>query len=189
MLPINLSQNLDKSAFRMIQYVVEDAPAKRIYINKFFKDANTNNLQGYAIVSYHSALSNFKKRESGFASMDKMQRIENVQELIEQEVKQVPELKKQTNKFLKALDDAYGDKDLFDKSGNLVKKNGKKGTLLTRILLARDGAVVSNRVRPRSSFTHNVVDFERFCINTIDKVKTSDKFQNIAKFLKRVVKG
>lgn len=184
--PNKVALKLDSSAYNMIRNVVDDAPAKQIYIKKFLNDANSENLSGASIVSYFTAFNRMKARSMGFAGLDRMQRIDNVYNLLEKEIKNVPELKKQANEILERLNKAYGDKDLLDKSGNVVK-NGKKGSLVTRILLARDGAVVTDKVEPRSKLIHSSVAFERFCINTIDKIKDNKLFQKVVNFFKQAV--
>ena len=125
--PNKVALKLDSSAYNMIRNVVDDAPAKQIYIKKFLNDANSENLSGASIVSYFTAFNRMKARSMGFAGLDRMQRIDNVHNLLEKEIKNVPELKKQANEILERLNKAYGDKDLLDKSGNVVK-NGKKGS-------------------------------------------------------------
>lgn len=71
-------------------------------------------------------------------------RLKNLGSILEKEILEVPELKLQANKFVKALNKKYNK------------------TLENRISLAAQGAVIADKVQPKSRFKKFLVSFNKF---------------------------
>ena len=119
---MNVNNSLDMYAKGMIKSIQTNSPAARTYIKRFFNTANTENAQGRALIAYHTNLNELRGTD-GF---------ERIPKAIEKEVNEVPELGKEAHRFMRTLTQTY------------------PKTLDTRVSLASLGAVVSDKVEPKS---------------------------------------
>ena len=133
MISINPSQSLNTYAKGMVKSIVNNSPEKKVYINKFLKEANTTGTQGNAIVAYFTEYNNMLAKKQNFVPKAS-ERVKKLPELIEKEINDAPVLQKEAKKFIQALTESY------------------PKTLEKRISLASQGAVVSDRVEPKSKF-------------------------------------
>ena len=106
---------------------------KASHLYNFLKTANSNKLQGPAMVSYFTEL-NKVARKKGKLSKEAADRFEKLPDLIDKEVEKTPELAAESQKFLVGLKSAY------------------PKTLDKRLSIASQGAVTSDRVEPKSRF-------------------------------------
>lgn len=138
-------------AARTIKELRDDVPQAGNAAREFLKLANKNDAQGVALVSFYSQLN----------SMNGV----NVTQIIErfnQKMRQNNALKKQFKLFKHAL-----------------KEQKYKKTIDKRIVLASNGAVVADGVRPKSLITRGFVLLElgygniaKKCKNVTKKLKT-----------------
>ena len=122
-MPQVIPVNFNVMAHDMIHSVAKNSPAKKTYIRNFYRAANESGVQGNALVSYFTELNKFKSKNNV-----------NISKMIEDEIVETPELKKEAGKFLDIL------------STNYPK------TLDDRISAASQGAVISGKVEPKSNF-------------------------------------
>ncbi len=115
----------------MIMSMTKNSKDKAVHLENFFKAANTNGLQGPAIISYFTEVNRVNKNRKQFTE-EALDRFDKLPDLIDSEVNKNPELAKETRTFIHSL------KQMYPK------------TLDKRISLASQGAVTSDRVEPKS---------------------------------------
>lgn len=138
-----ITDSLNTYAKHMIDSIVKDKPAKRTYIRDFLRTANENDAQGTAIVSYFTAYNNAKTNIHNLP-FHESERLRNIKEILPEEINAVPELKKQEQKFLSAIEQKY------------------PNSLNKRIDIAGAGAVVADAVKPKSRFAKFVAFLNQF---------------------------
>lgn len=133
-MPMTISpkmQQLNLYADSMIKSVVNNSPDMKKNINKFLVYANNNNLQGPALVAYHTAMNNIFENKDSFSKEGK-KRIVNFPEYYENVINRSSILKNNSEKFL-----------------NQINKNYPR-SIESRVHLASKGAVTSNEIKPQS---------------------------------------
>ncbi len=144
--------NLNNYAMHMVKSTIKDEPYKTTYIRNFLKTANDNKLQGPAVVSLYTAIRNMGK-EIGSKDEFLNNRLKNVISLISDETQKISELKDQVMEFALGLVKNY----------DHPVREGKNNSLGKRLLLAKVGAVRSDRVEPKSWFKKMHVRLATFC--------------------------
>lgn len=128
---------LDALAKNMIRKTIYGAHDTDRVIRDFLKFANESDLQSQAMVSYHTELNSMKK---GYSKVI----CDSLADFIYERMQRVPELKSEGDIFISRLKDKY------------------KNTLGERLFLAKNGYVVSNKVKPRSRFGKFLTSLNRF---------------------------
>ncbi len=144
--------NLNNYAMRMVKSTIKDEPHKTTYIRNFLRTANDNNLQSPAVVSLYTAIRNIGK-EIGSKDEFLNNRLKNVVSLISDETEKVSELKDEAMKFALELVRKY----------DSPMREGKNNSLGKRLLLAKVGAVRSDRVEPKSWLKKILVRLAELC--------------------------
>jgi len=119
MTPIN---PLNTYAEGMISSVAKNSPGSKTYIKRFFSAANSTDRQGNALIAYYTELNKFAKTS----------KFTDIPAQIEKEIREIPELSKEADTFVRALGERYPE------------------TLEKRISIASQGAVTSDKVEPKS---------------------------------------
>lgn len=128
---------LDDLARNMIRKSLYGAHDMDRSIRDFLKYANNGDWQSQAMISYHTELNTMKKGYSKIAC-------DNLSDYIYERMQRVPELKSEGDIFISKLKDNY------------------KDTLGERLFLAKNGYVVSNKVKPHSRFGKILTALNRF---------------------------
>lgn len=126
-----ITDRLNVYAKRMVDSTSRNEPVRKMYINNFLRTANDNDAHGTAIVSYFTALNQAKNNVNSH-NLAQVTRLEKMAKVIEQEIEETPALKEQADKFTDAVNKKY------------------KNSLENRIALAKEGAVVSDGIEPKS---------------------------------------
>ncbi len=126
--PIN---QLNTYAKKMLTSIVKESPDKTQAVKTFFKHANENNLQGPAIIAYHTNFNNLKDIAHK-QNFEIYSRIKCLPELVEKEITDNPEVEKEGKLF-------------FDKLVSLYPNS-----IENRVSLASQGAVTADKVEPKS---------------------------------------
>ena len=126
-----ITDRLNVYAKRMIDSTSQNEPVRKMYIQNFLRTANDNDAHGTAIISYFTALNNARKNVN-YNNHAMVNRLEHMADVIEKEVAETPALKEQVDKFTDAVNKKY------------------KNSLEDRIALAKEGAVVSDGIEPKS---------------------------------------
>ena len=134
-MPLNVS--LDIAASKMLHAIVNNRVSKDRRIGEFFDLANRKSLQGPAIVAYHSQLQKYGKILT-------IAEKEGLAEDIFLRSQKSERLKKSSDTFVSELQKKYP-KSLYD-----------------RISLASHGCVVSDNVKPQSSWKKFLVSLSKF---------------------------
>lgn len=132
-----VNTQLNKLARNMIRKTIYGSHDTDRVIRDFLKYANANDIQSPAMVSYHTELNAMKKGYSKVAC-------DNLSDYIYERIQRIPELKSEGDIFVSRL------------------KNKYKDTLGERLFLAKNGYVVSNKVKPRSRFGKFLTSLNRF---------------------------
>lgn len=134
-MPLNVS--LDIAASRMLHAIEHNTSSKDRRIGEFFDLANKKSLQGPALVSYYSQLKKIGK------SMTIAEKAGLAEDIFLRSQKS-ERLKKSSDTFVSELQKKYP-KSLYD-----------------RISLASHGCVVSDNVKPQSSWKKFLVSLSKF---------------------------
>ncbi len=126
----------------MIRSITTNSKDKAAEIGKFFKAANTGNLQGPAVISYFTELNKVSANKRSLTK-EAADRFDRLPDLIDKEARKNPDLKYEIDKFLFSL------KLLYPK------------TLQNRVSLASQGAVTADKVEPKSRFKKFMVFVNR----------------------------
>lgn len=130
---------LNEQAHGMIDSIARKSAGQRTYIHRFFKTANAENAQGRALVAYHTNLNKLRGTDA----------FKQVPAVIEEEVKNVPEIKKEVDTFVRTLTENY------------------PKSLDTRVSLASQDAVTINNVEPKSRTKKFMVTLNNFIKNAL----------------------
>ena len=134
-----IMNQLNSSAKGMVDAIVKNSNTKRTFIKEFFATANVHDAQSQALIAFYTA-----KNNAFDTVRNDTVRLKNLGSILEKEILEVPELKLQANKFVKALNKKYNK------------------TLENRISLAAQGAVIADKVQPKSRFKKFLVSFNKF---------------------------
>ena len=115
----------------MVMSMTTNSKDKAVHLKNFLRTANANKLQGPAIISYFTEVNKLERNRKQLTK-ETLDRFEKLPNLIEQEACKDPELKQESSIFINSLQKMY------------------PRTLDTRISLASEGAVVSDKVKPKS---------------------------------------
>ena len=124
-----------KPVIMSFTHITKDKAAQ---LGNFLKAANSSGLQSPAIVSYFTELNKVSDNKH-LLSKGAADRFDKLIDLIDQEVKSNPDLKKESDTFVSTLTKAY------------------PKTLDKRISIASQGAVRSDRIEPKSRFSKLMV--------------------------------
>jgi len=140
----NLGTQLRSKTGEMLSKVIYGSPKNGAEaVKDYYHFVNENNLHGPAVVAYYTRINELKDYGK-YVSQEISERISKVDKLIEEFAKKNPEVQAETDTFVKRLNRDY------------------PNTLEDRISLANQGAVLSNRVEPKSKFKKFMVFLNRF---------------------------
>ena len=126
-------QRLNNYAKDMLVSVVNNSPAKKRNIGEFLQYTNDTKLYGASIVSVNSAVNEMKKNSKNYTKEAK-ERLANFPDIVQKIIDDVPLLKQKAN--------------IYEHNINKMYHN----TLVDRILLAREGAIKTDAVKPTSKW-------------------------------------
>ena len=137
-------KELNNHAYKMVSGIVHNNPDKTKAIKAFLKHANDNNIQGPAIVAYHTQYNAFRYDKINKLNLEDSLRARSIPEIFEKEIENNPEVEKEINLFAQKLCELY------------------PNSLGDRISLASQSAVTADKVEPKSWFKKLFVVLNRF---------------------------